>query len=183
MRILVTYASRHGATKGIGERIGERLAGQGFEVEVKPVSEAGDVPGYYDAFVIGSAVYMSHWLKEITQWVRKHSNILLGRPVWLFSSGPLGTDAVDAEGKDVRSSAEPKEFAEFKSSIRPRQMRVFFGAYDPEAKPVGLAEKLMSVMPAAREALPAGDFRDWAEIDGWAATIGTELSRSSDRVA
>jgi menaquinone-dependent protoporphyrinogen oxidase len=183
MRILVTYASRHGATEGIAQRIGERLAGQGFEVEVKPVGEAGDVPGYYDAFVIGSAVYMSHWLKEITQWVRRHSNILLGRPVWLFSSGPLGTDAVDAEGKDVCSSAEPKEFAEFKSSIRPRQMRVFFGAYDPEAKPVGLAEKLMSVMPAAREALPAGDFRDWAEIDGWAATIGTELSRPSDQVA
>jgi menaquinone-dependent protoporphyrinogen oxidase len=183
MRILVTYASRHGATKGIAERIGERLAERSFEVEVKPINEAGDLPGYYDAFVIGSAVYMSHWLKEITQWMRRHSNILLGRPVWLFSSGPLGTDAVDADGKDVRSSAEPKELSEFKSSVRPREMRVFFGAYDPEAKPIGLAEKLMSVMSTAREALPAGDFRDWAEIDGWATAIAAELSRPSDQVA
>lgn len=29
------------------------------------------------------------------------------RPLWLFSSGPLGTDTVDADGRDVRESTVP----------------------------------------------------------------------------
>jgi menaquinone-dependent protoporphyrinogen oxidase len=56
---------------------------------------------------------------------------------------------------------------------------VFYGAYDPDAPAVGTAEKLMSgfmrVLPAARNALPAGDFRDWRAIEAWANGIADEL--------
>ena len=31
-------------------------------------------------------------------------------------------------------------------------------------------------MPAVREALPAGDFRDWPAIEAWAGEIARELS-------
>jgi hypothetical protein len=31
----------------------------------------------------------------------------------------------------------------------------------------GLAERLVSHMPAAREGLPEGDFRDWPEVEVW----------------
>jgi menaquinone-dependent protoporphyrinogen oxidase len=31
-------------------------------------------------------------------------------------------------------------------------------------------------MPAARAALPAGDFRDWPAIEAWAAQIAAELA-------
>jgi menaquinone-dependent protoporphyrinogen oxidase len=177
MRVLVTYASRHGATQGIAERIGARLKGHGLEVATRPVDEAGEVPGYYDAFVIGSAAYMGHWLKEATEFVRRHRTTLATRPVWIFSSGPLGTEIVDVKGKDVRSATQPKEFTELRAKLNPRGTRVFFGAYDPEDEPIGLAEKLMSIMPSAREALPAGDFRDWHEIDAWADAVASELAR------
>jgi menaquinone-dependent protoporphyrinogen oxidase len=30
-------------------------------------------------------------------------------------------------------------------------------------------------MPAAKNALPDGDFRDWPEIEAWAATIARDL--------
>jgi len=30
-------------------------------------------------------------------------------------------------------------------------------------------------MPAARDALPVGDFRDWPEIEAWAADTTREL--------
>ena len=33
----------------------------------------------------------------------------------------------------------------------------------------------MRVLPAARNALPAGDFRDWPAIEAWAEGIATEL--------
>jgi len=36
-------------------------------------------------------------------------------------------------------------------------------------------------MPAARGALPAGDFRDWSAIDAWAAQIAAELGAEGKR--
>jgi menaquinone-dependent protoporphyrinogen oxidase len=178
MKILVAYASRHGATKGIAERIAATLERTGLEVTLQPVKSAGPVEGY-DAFVIGSAAYMGGWLGEATSFVRRHRDLLAGRPVWLFSSGPVGTETVDAKGRDQLTASEPKEFAEFAGTIQPRGQRVFFGAYDPDAAPAGVAEGLMSrfmrVMPAVRQALPAGDFRDWPAIEAWAEAIAREL--------
>jgi menaquinone-dependent protoporphyrinogen oxidase len=34
----------------------------------------------------------------------------------------------------------------------------------------------MRLVPEARNALPAGDFREWPEIDAWAESIARELS-------
>ena len=86
-----------------------------------------------------------------------------------------GTSEVDAQGDDVRSGARPREFDELVASLSPRGERVFFGAYDAAQKPIGLAERVTRAMPAAREALPEGDFRDWDEIEAWARGIATEL--------
>ncbi|HLO35971.1 MAG TPA: flavodoxin domain-containing protein, partial [Candidatus Deferrimicrobium sp.] len=130
----------------------------------------------YDAFVVGSAAYMFHWLGDATTFVRHNRNLLAQRPTWLFSSGPLGTDTVDKEGRDVLVVSAPKEFEELHDAIHPRGEQVFFGAYDPAAKAVGLAERFMSLMPAARDALPNGDFRDWPAIDAWADEIAHELA-------
>jgi menaquinone-dependent protoporphyrinogen oxidase len=49
--------------------------------------------------------------------------------------------------------------------------------YDPNAEPVGVMERLTRMMPAAREAVPAGDFRDWPEIEAWADGIAIELQQ------
>jgi menaquinone-dependent protoporphyrinogen oxidase len=129
----------------------------------------------YDAFVVGGATYAWHWLKDVAKFVRNNKTILASQPTWLFSSGPLGTDAVDPKtGKDVRASAAPKEFTEFAHDINPRDERVFYGAWDPSYPPVGVMEHVMGWTPA-RKALPEGDFRDWADIDGWAVGIAREL--------
>jgi menaquinone-dependent protoporphyrinogen oxidase len=54
MRVLVAFASKHGATADIAERIAEMLPRSGHEVTVRAVAEAGD-PSGYDAVVLGSA--------------------------------------------------------------------------------------------------------------------------------
>jgi menaquinone-dependent protoporphyrinogen oxidase len=175
MRVLVAYASRHGATAGIAERISADLEAAGLEADLKPVNETGPID-QYDAFDIGSAAYMFHWLKDATRFVKHHRTLLAQRPVWLFSSGPLGTDLVDDQGRDIFEAARPKEFDELERMIGPRGSKVFFGARNPEAPPIGLAERMMARMPAATDALPAGDFRDWDAIDGWAAEVAAALS-------
>jgi len=97
MKVLVGYATRHGATAGIAERIGDRLRAAGLEADVAPVGTVR-YPAPYDAFVIGAAAYMSHWLTEATTFVERHRELLASRPVWLFSSGPLGTDTTFVQG-------------------------------------------------------------------------------------
>lgn len=177
MKVLVAYATRHGATRGIAERISQTLEHAGLDVALQPVESAGAMDEY-DAFVVGSAAYMGGWIDAATGFVRRNREILASHPVWLFSSGPVGTERVDAKGRDVIKASEPREFAEFADAIHPRDERVFFGAYDPDTKPVGLVERLgarFMRLPAIREALPAGDFRDWPDIEGWAGGIAREL--------
>ncbi len=174
MNVLVAYASRHGATQGIAERIAETLREAGLNAELARARDVKSMAGY-DAFVIGSAAYMFHWLKEAGDLVHRNRATLADKPVWLFSSGPLGTDALDAQGRDQKVAAIPKEMNELRASVNARDHRVFFGAYDRDRKPIGLAERVMSLMPAAGDALPAGDFRDWPEIEAWARSIADDL--------
>jgi menaquinone-dependent protoporphyrinogen oxidase len=68
MSILVAYASKHGSTQGIAERIAEQLRQLGKQAEARPVRAVEDL-GSYEALVIGSAVYYGSWLKEATEWV------------------------------------------------------------------------------------------------------------------
>ena len=116
--ILVGYASKHGATEGIAERIAEILTLAGRHAEARPVQQAGDLGGY-EGFVIGSAAYFTHWRKDATAFVMSNRDLLAHRPVWLFSTGPLGTDATDAKGVDLRTAAEPKEIPGFREAIHP----------------------------------------------------------------
>jgi menaquinone-dependent protoporphyrinogen oxidase len=176
MRVLVAYASRHGATRGIAERIAAAIERQNLDVSLEPVAKVDDVAGF-DAAVIGSAAYTFHWLGEASAFVRRNAGALQRMPVWLFSSGPVGTERIDSKGRDVRATSEPKEFAEFEGRIHPRETHVFFGAFDPDAAPVGVMERVMHAIPQAREAMPAGDFRDWAEVDAWGEAIAAELSK------
>jgi len=176
MSTLVAYASRHGATQGIAERIASTLNEAGQEAKARPVGAVDDMT-CYDAFVVGSAVYAAHWQQEASEFVQRNRAVLASKPVWLFSSGPLGTDASDAQGRELTVTAEPKEMAEFEGAIGPNGHRVFFGALDPGK--LGFAERAIRKLPAARTMLPEGDFRDRSEIDAWANGIAHDLAEDT----
>jgi menaquinone-dependent protoporphyrinogen oxidase len=56
MTVLVTYASKHGSTKEIAERIAATLRRSGIETDLQPVEAVRDVEPYA-AVVLGSAIY------------------------------------------------------------------------------------------------------------------------------
>jgi menaquinone-dependent protoporphyrinogen oxidase len=163
MEVLVTYASKHGATAGIARRIAERLEEAGHRVVVEPVDEIDRLDGS-DAVVLGSAVYAGSWRKEAVAFVERHDDELRRIPVWLFSSGPLGEHVVDEQ-------EQPRQLDEIRRLISPRDHRVFFGALDIGSLSFG--ERM--IVKAVKA--PEGDFRDWDEIDGWADGIGAALRR------
>jgi menaquinone-dependent protoporphyrinogen oxidase len=173
MTVLVVYASKHGSTRQVAERIAVTLRAAGQSADAVSTENAGDLTGY-DAFVVGASTYYGHWLKAATEFTRAHKAQLAERPVWLFSSGPLGTEATDAQGGDPREGAVPKELGELQEVTGARGHRVFFGALDPDG--LTLPERTLRRMPAGRALLPEGDFRDWDDIDAWAGGIARELS-------
>ncbi|MBI2780542.1 MAG: flavodoxin domain-containing protein [Chloroflexi bacterium] len=170
MRVLVAYASRHGSTMGIAQRIAAELERQEIPVAFKRVDEPIRVESY-QACIIGSSVYLGRWEPQAAEFVRTNAESLSRRPVWLFCSGPVGTDHVDKQGRDALEAAQPKEFAEFADLIHPKAEQVFYGVYDPARKDATLAERLIMKVPAIRNELPAGDFRDWDAIESWAEGI------------
>lgn len=86
----------------------------------------------YDAYVVGSATYEFNRRKDARKFVERNADELAAHPVWLFSSGPLGTEKVDKEGNDVLKGAEPKQFTEYEDLLHPRGTQVFRGAYGHE---------------------------------------------------
>lgn len=184
MRVQVVYASRHGGTAGIAERIAEILRSEGAEVVVADAAERPD-PSGFDANVIGSGVQIGSWHKEGTEFLARNQATLATRPVWLFSSGPLAGSSKETEGTDPLTlalgpeegpgSGGRKKVATLSAAIHPRDHRVFYGAFDPKDPPKSMQERLVRLMPASKDILPAGDFRDWDAIDAWAGEIAAEL--------
>ncbi len=161
MTVLVAYASKHGSTQGIAERITGKLQQMGKQAEARSV-DAVKNPGSYEALVIGSAIYYGSWMKEATEFVHRNETMLAGRPVWLFSVGPLGVNFMDDE-------QQPKEKAEFQEAIKPRDHRVFFGVLDHNK--LSFTERMMAKAVRA----PEGDYRNWEAIDAWAESIARDL--------
>ncbi len=161
MTVLVAYASKHGSTQGIAERITGKLQQMGKQAEARSV-DAVKNPGSYEALVIGSAIYYGSWMKEATEFVHRNETMLAGRPVWLFSVGPLGVNFMDDE-------QQPKEKAEFQEAIKPRDHRVFFGVLDHNK--LSFTERMMAKAVRA----PEGDYRNWEAIDAWAESIARAL--------
>jgi menaquinone-dependent protoporphyrinogen oxidase len=163
MRVLVAVASKHGSTTEIGEEIAGRLRTGGHDVQFADIEHVSDVDAH-EAFVLGSAVYMGHWMKTVPQFVERHEKVISKRPTWLFSSGPIGHDAPPEVGK--AQETEP-----LIAKTRARDYASFAGRVEPAE--LGFMEKLAVRAVHA----PAGDYRDWEAIRDWADMIAVELKR------
>lgn len=169
MRMLVIYATKLGSTREIAERIAGRLTTAGMTVTTLPADApglAGDI-AQADGCVIGSAVYAGHWLRPAIEVIRQHRTELATRPTWLFSSGPVGTSALEHE------PVTAKEVAEAWSSIRATDHRTFPGALDRDdlaTSGLGRVERFV-----AERLIPEGDFREWPAIDAWADGIAARM--------
>ena len=168
-KILVTYASKYGATKEIAEKIGEVLDESGLQVDVLPVDGLrGLTP--YQAVILGSAVYVGKWQKEAVDFLQANEKILADMPVWLFSSGPTGEgDPVELlNGQRVPAALQPVA-----GRIQPHDIAVFHGYINPDR--INPVEK-WAIKNIVKK--PFGDFRDWDSIITWTATIAVAVKEA-----
>jgi menaquinone-dependent protoporphyrinogen oxidase len=169
--VLVAYASSHGSTKGVAERIAATLARRGHRVELRSADAVARVDAY-DAVVFGSAVYDQSWLPEGERFARGNAEALAGRPVWLFSVGTFG-DRKRMIGRLM--TREPRGIRELQRAIRPRDYRVFAGVIHRHQWP--FLSRLFFHALGGR----LGDNRDWNAIDAWANGIADALAAPDTR--
>jgi menaquinone-dependent protoporphyrinogen oxidase len=165
MRVLVSAASQQGATAEIAKALGEELATKGLNVKVASPDEVAWLAGT-DAVVLGSAVYRGHWMASAVRLAERVGTELVGRPVWLFSSGPVG----DPSRKLARSmGADPVDLPSLMAKTKAREHRMFAGKLDPHELH-GLQRAALFVFRGLE-----GDFRDWAAVRDWADDIAGQL--------
>lgn len=171
-RALVAASSRYGATTGIARAIGEELARHGILVVVLAPEDVGSIESY-QAVILGSAVYGGRWLEPAKELVTRCAAALAVRPVWLFSSGPIG----DPARKLVRSMRQdPADLPGLLRTTGARGHRMFAGKLD--RRNLSFAQRMPLLLLRKLE----GDFRDWAAIRAWAADIAGQLaSEAADR--
>jgi menaquinone-dependent protoporphyrinogen oxidase len=161
MRILVTAASKHGATAELAEWMGAALRTTGADVDVRAPELITGLDGV-DAVILGSGVYAGHWLEPAKELVDRHATELRTRPVWLFSSGPVG--------EPPKPDEAPVDVAPIVEVTGAREHRIFSGRIDRSL--LGFGER--AICMALR--VPEGDWRARPEVEGWARGIALALS-------
>jgi menaquinone-dependent protoporphyrinogen oxidase len=162
MKVLVTVASRHGSSWLIGDAIREELVATGAKVtliEPELVESITD----FDAVVLGSGVYAGRWLGPARTFAKRHEAELAGKPLWLFSSGPIGDPA--------KPTQPPVEALELAQRLHARDHQVFEGRLERDL--LGFGERAIVRVVGAE----SGDYRPWVAITTWARGIATALER------
>jgi menaquinone-dependent protoporphyrinogen oxidase len=161
MRILVVVASRHGSTWEIGEVIADALASRGNLVDQRAPEDVASLEGY-DAVVLGSAVYLAHWMTAARDFAERFAEELARVPVWMFSCG-LAT-------QPAASANSPHELLALRNLIGARGHRSFRGRLDRAL--LTFAERAAIAGARARE----GDHRDMAAVRTWALAVADDVA-------
>ncbi|HVX46749.1 MAG TPA: flavodoxin domain-containing protein [Mycobacteriales bacterium] len=176
MNILVGYATQHGSTRAIAERIAECIAREGHVVDIRPVHQiCWSEPR--DAVVLGSAIHNGQWLADADARVRANRSYLQERPVWLFSVSCVGA-AGGAFSRPVNAflrllRGETSEIAGYRKLLPVQDHRDFAGVVEAgHWPPTG---RLIFRLFTGR----FGDHRDWADIETWARMIVAQAERSA----
>ncbi len=168
MKVLVGYATAHGSTREIAERLGARLARHGLEIQIADLGQV-TAPAAFDAFVLGSAVHGQRWLPEARAFVADHAPELAAKPVWLFSVGM--PDALRSPLPALAHLLQPPALvAELADRISIRDHLVVSGVIRAEHLPL-VGRLAMLVLTRG-----GGDYRDWGRIDAWTDGIARVLT-------
>ncbi|MFD7688636.1 flavodoxin domain-containing protein [Streptomyces sp. NPDC059781] len=158
--VLVAYGTTNGSTAEIAEAVAGVLREEGMTAEARTAGSVASAASY-DAVVVGGGLYAGRWHRDARRFVRRHDKELAGRPLWLFSSGPLDASAAE---RDI----PPVPWVR-KAVVRldARDHVTFGGCLREGAK--GWVARL--ILRNGK----GGDFRDFGRIEAWAAGIGREL--------
>src|SRR5512133_472353 len=170
-KILVTYSTRTGATKGVSEAIGQTLAALGENVDVIPMQEVSDLRRY-KAVVAGSAIQAAKWLPEAMDFIQSNKTELNRKPFAAFMvcmtlAMPKGESYRDKIG----SWLDP-----VRNLVTPVSEGIFSGTLDINKIPV-FSERLKFRLSVMFGVWKEGDHRDWEAVRVWSKDLKDILNK------
>ncbi len=166
--ILVTYATRNGATTGVAEAIGRALTEQHLPVVVCPMRDVQDVTSYR-AVVAGSAIRNRMWLPEAMYFIQTNQIALAKRP---FAAFLVCMTMAMKNGQ--YEDAVREWLAPVRAIVHPVSEGVFAGLLDISKVPT-LGDRLKFRASVAMGVWTEGDHRDWQAIQVWAKALAAKL--------
>ena len=163
--VLIAYATRHEATRGIAAEIADVLIEAGVGVRLGALNTVGDLRAFRAA-IIGCSVFAGQWMPDAQAFLVDHERSLRAMPVWLFASGPA-EPLPEGTTVDV-----PAALVAAVERIRPRDVALFAGSLQPHH--IGSGLRVLA-------RLSRGSFsehRDWTAVERWARHVAHELGRS-----
>ena len=164
-KVLVTYASRFGATAGVAEAIGRTLSEHGAQVDVLPMKEVTDLSPY-QSVVVGSAINGGVWLPEAMQFMKMHQAELRNKP---FAAFLVCMTLTMKKGEQYRSNVS-NWLNPVRALARPVSEGLFAGALDISKIP-SFSDRLKFRMSVLFGVWKEGDHRDWKAIKTWAESL------------
>ncbi len=170
MKVLVGYATVHGSTSEVAQRIGDVLKQHGHEVTVADVKTLTHVDGY-DAFVMGTPIHAGTWLPELKGFVKAFEPQMIGKPFYLWVTC---IRVLEEYGMShvMDFYMEP----ELLRQLDVRSKTAFAGKLDLQS--VDWNERWSLAARYDGHAWPTnfdGDFRDWDKIADWATATAKDL--------
>jgi menaquinone-dependent protoporphyrinogen oxidase len=170
-RILVTYASRAGSTRGVAEAIGKTLAECGEQVDVLRMQDVKNLAPYR-AVVAGSAIQGRQWLPEAVQFLQMHRATLIQKPFAAF----LVCMTLAMPNAHKYRAAVAGFLQPVRALVKPVSEGIFAGALDIGKIP-SFSDRLKFRLSVLFGVWSEGDHRDWNAIRTWAESVHPLLLR------
>jgi menaquinone-dependent protoporphyrinogen oxidase len=161
--VLVAYATRHSATAGVAENIADVLCGLNHRVDLRYVENVTSIE-YYDAVIVGSAIYEFNWLPVAKDFIERFKVPLASMPVaYFFGCAGLKEDTEEnQEAVLIFINPVLRKYPD----IVPVDIGRFGGAVD-----FSRLDNFETIIINFIGVTENEDWRDWVKIGAWAAKV------------
>jgi len=175
--VLLVYATTHGHTAKIANRIADVLREGGLSVDMHDVRTAAkpDLRAY-DGVIVGASVHGGHHQREVVDWVRERARALNGLPSAFFS---VCLTAADDSEESQRATREYIDVFLDDTGWIPRETVSFAGAL--QYREYDFVTRLVMRVLMRRGDYPTDvtedfEYTDWEAVERFGRTYAALLT-------
>lgn len=185
-RVLVLFASTHGHTAKIADRIGDVLRAEGLAARVRPLGKDAIRidPSEFDAYILAGSVHAGHHQQELMEWASEHRTILSDHPSAFVS---VSLTAADDSDEAITTVKDMIDDVLDKTGWTPTTTFPVAGAFQFEEYNLAtrvimrlIARKVEHAMDQKVDVHHDTDYTDWPAVEAFAKDFGATASAAAN---